>query len=71
MANSHGKITLNLPHDSRFRLDADSSLGSVTSELAVHDTGRSSDGDAPLVSLHSETGRIEIRATREAATAGV
>jgi hypothetical protein len=70
MTSAHGKILLNVPRDSRFRLDATSTLGSVTSELDVREAG-GGQGDAPNVSLHSETGRIEIRALRETAPAAV
>jgi hypothetical protein len=70
MSNSHGRITLNVPPESHFRLDADSSLGSVTSELEVR-TGGGDTGDAPRVSLHSETGSIELRALRQRETADV
>ena len=70
MANGHGTITLNLPRDSRFQLDARSALGRVTSELEVRE-GDGAGARAPRVSLRSETGSIELRALREAAVGGV
>ena len=70
VSNSHGRITLNVPGDSRFKLDARSSVGTVSSELDVRDSA-GVQGDAPFVSLRSETGRIELRALRQAEPAGV
>jgi hypothetical protein len=70
MSNAHGRITLNVPRDSRFRLDAQSAIGQVSSELEVRDGGDGL-GDAPRVSLRSETGRIELRQLRQAEPAGV
>jgi hypothetical protein len=70
VSNSHGRITLNVPGDSRFKLDARSAIGTVSSEFDVRDTA-DVQGDAPHVDLRSETGRIELRALREAQPAGV
>jgi hypothetical protein len=70
MSNAHGRIVLAVPSDSRFKLDATSSLGSVTSELDVRERG-AGHGEAPSVTLRSETGSIELRTKRERTTAGV
>jgi DUF4097 and DUF4098 domain-containing protein YvlB len=70
VSNSHGRITLNVPGNSRFKLDARSAIGTVSSELDVRDVA-GVQGDAPHVDLRSETGRIELRALRQAEPAAV
>lgn len=68
--SGQGSIRLDLPEDSRFELDAKSTLGSVTSELDVRDGGGGR-GRLPRVRLRSEVGSIELRKLREPEPAGV
>lgn len=68
ISNSHGRITLNLTRDSRFHLDAESEVGTVTSELEVRDNDLQATHSAlPRVHLRSQTGKIELRALRHGA----
>ena len=69
----HGRIVLKVPAHSRFELDAQSILGSVTSELDVRDVegGGRPGPETPRVTLRIQTGNIELRRLREAEPASV
>jgi hypothetical protein len=67
---SNGRITITLPRDAQFRIDASTSNGSVWSDFAVAQSGPSRDnelrgsvGENPAVSITatSSNGRISIR----------
>jgi putative adhesin len=64
MTNAHGQIRLHLPLESRFELDAESALGSVTSDLEVRH-GPAGAGVVPRVRLRSETGSIQLKRLRD------
>jgi len=70
LRTSNGSITLTLPPDARFKFDAQTSNGKITSEFPMTRTGGSRDselrgtvGESPttFIELRTSNGRIEIR----------
>lgn len=70
LRTSFGNVTVTLPADSRFRLDAETKFGRVTTEFGLHRSGTSDDkhlegtvGEAPntVLLLRTDSGNIEVR----------
>jgi DUF4097 and DUF4098 domain-containing protein YvlB len=61
LETSNGSVTMSVPGDSRFEVDAESSRGSVRSDLRVQDQPIEANGPRPKVRIRSRMGSIRIR----------
>ncbi len=61
LETSNGSVTLTVPADSRFEIDAESRHGSVRSDLTVREQAVAHDGPRPIVHIRTGFGSIRIK----------
>jgi len=67
LATVHGRIEVEVPRDSRFALDAESTFGGIHSDFAVRDVEGNPAQGAPSVRLKTTHGAIQVLAMPEPA----